>query len=71
MLRVSGLFDDGGSSPVDSARVNVLQRGLCSPGDFCGRVHHTLHSNSAVSLGKAVGQDRVNDAVVEVAQDFG
>ena len=34
MLGVGGVFEDGGSSPVDSAVVDTPQRGQWSPGDL-------------------------------------
>ncbi len=42
MLWVGGVLKDGGSSPVNSAMVNGLQRGQWSPDDLHSSLHHSL-----------------------------
>ena len=41
---MSGVFDDGGSSPVDSAVVDALQRGLWCPGDLRRSLYYSLQA---------------------------
>ena len=58
-----------------SAVVNTLQRGQWSPADLFHSRHHSLqefvvHSRStAVPDGDIAGQDALNNAAVEVAED--
>lgn len=61
------MLDDGGSPPVDS--IDVLQRGQGSPGDLGCSLHHSLH-DGAVPHSDAAGQDGLNNAAVEVVEDF-
>jgi len=74
-LRLSGVREDGGSSPVDSAVVGALQRGQWSLGDLLSRLHHSpqafaVHSSgAAVAHGDAAEQDDINNAAVEAAKD--
>ena len=42
VLGVGLVFEDGGSSPVDSAVVDALQRGQWSPGDLLSSLYHSL-----------------------------
>ena len=44
MLGVGGVFEDGDSSPVDSAVVDALQRGQWSPGDLLCSLYRSLRA---------------------------
>ena len=54
MLGVGGVFEDGGSSPVDSVVVEALQRGQWSPGDLLSRLYHSLQAFAVQSISAAV-----------------
>lgn len=72
MLGVCRPLQDGGSYPLVFAIVDALQRGHWSPNDFFfggGSLHHCSIS-VAVSHGDAAGQDALNHAAVEVAEDL-
>ncbi len=76
MLWVGGVLKDGGSSPVNSAMVNGLQRGQWSPDDLLGSLHHSLQTfvvprcSAAISHSDAAGQNALNNTAVEVAEDL-
>ena len=64
MLGVGGAFEDGGSSPVDSAVVDALQRGQWSPGDLLRSLYHSVQVFAVQSRSDAIphgdGQDALN-----------
>ena len=70
------MFDDGGSSHVDSAAVDGLQREQWSSGDLLFSLYHSLQVFAIQSRGAAMpdshtsGQDALNSAAVEVAEDL-
>ena len=76
MLGVGGVFEDEGSSPVESAVVEALQRGQWSPGDLLRSLYHCLQAfvvqsrSAAISDGDTASQDALNNAAVEVAEDL-
>ncbi len=76
MLWVGGVLKDGGSSPVNSAMVNGLQRGQWSSDDLLGSLHHSLqtfavpHCSAAIPHSDATGQNALNNTAVEVAEDL-
>ena len=49
MLGVGGVFENGDSSPVDSAVVDALQRGEWSPDDPLSCLDHSLQAFAAVA----------------------
>ena len=54
MLGVGGVSDDGGSSPMDSAVVDALQRGEWSPDDPLCCLYHSLQALTVHDSGPAV-----------------
>ena len=76
MLGVGGIFDDGNSSPVDSAVIDALQRGDWSPDDPLSCLYHSLQtfaihdSGTVVPHSDAAGQDALNNAAVEIPEDL-
>ena len=75
MSGVGRVFDDGGSSSVDSAVVDALQRREWSPDDPLSCLHHSLQvfavhdSGTAVPHSDATGQDTFNNTAVEIPED--
>ena len=76
MLGVGGVLEYGGSSPVDSAVVDSLQRGQWGSDDPLCSLYHSLQSSAvqsrsaAVPDGDTAGQDALNNAAVEVSEDL-
>ena len=76
MLWVGAVLYDGGSSPVDSAVIDAVQRGQWGPGDPLSCLYHSLQAfavhgrSAAVPRADAVGQTALHDTAVEVAEDL-
>ena len=76
MLGVGGVLEYGGSSPVDSAVVDALQRGQWGSDDPLCSLYHSLQSSAvqsgsaAVPDGDTAGQDALNNGAVEVSEDL-
>lgn len=71
---MGGVFEDGGSSPVDSVVINALERGQWSPADLLRSLYRSLQAfvqsrSAAVTDGDTAGQDALNNAA-EVAEDL-
>ena len=54
MLGVGGVLEYGGSSPVDSAVVDALQRGQWGSDDLLCSLYHSLQSSAVQSRNAAV-----------------
>ena len=56
---------------MDSVVINALQRGQWSPADHLGSLYHSLQSKAAaVPDSDTAGQDALNNAAAEVAEDL-
>lgn len=63
------VIEGGGSSPVDSMRVNAQQRGRWRPGDPSSATHHSLRAHAAPSAA-VPWQEALDDAAVIAARSF-
>ncbi len=76
MMWVGGFLEDEGSSPVNSAMVNGLQRGKWSPYDLLGSLHHSLqtfavpHCSAGIPHSDVAGQNALNNTAVEISEDL-
>ena len=72
---MGGVFEDRGSSPVDSVVINALQRGQWSPADLLCSLYHSLQASvvqsrsAALTDGDTAGQDALDNAA-ELAEDL-
>ena len=62
---MSGVFEDEGSSPVDSAGLDALQRGQWSSGDLLDSLFQTLQAFAVQSRSAAIpdGDTAIQDAL--------
>ena len=76
VLELGGVLNNGAGCSVDSAVVDVLQRGYWCPDNPPRSLYHSLHaladhcSGASIPHSEAAGQDALNDAAAEVAEDL-
>ena len=75
-MHAGGVLEYGGSSPVDSAVVDALQRGQWGSDDLLCSLYQSLQSSAvqirsaAVPGGDTAGQEALKNAAVDVSEDL-